>query len=133
MLSKALGMAHTYGWPKSLTLRNSGALSTASWWQTFLSHWQPVVAYRRQPRLLAEFDALLLNLRKQGLNLRTLFMPPISRVSAGPLAVLPARTTLKSGGCWMWTRCRRVMRAHLHDTLNLDELAAQFKLSLSLR
>jgi AraC-like DNA-binding protein len=82
-----------------------------------------------QPRLLAEFDALL-NLRKQGLNLAH-FIYAAHQLQAllASLAVLPARTTLKSGRVLDVDAVQAVMRAHLHGSLNLDELAAQFKLS----
>ncbi len=82
-----------------------------------------------QPRLLAEFDALL-NLRKQGLNLAH-FIHAAHQLQAllTSLAVLPARATLKSGRVLDVDAVQAVMRAHLHDSLNLDELAAQFKLS----
>lgn len=82
-----------------------------------------------QPRLLAEFDALL-NLRKQGLNLvHFIHAAHQLQVLLTSLAVLPARTTLKSGRVLDVDAVQAVMRAHLHGTLNLDELAAQFKLS----
>ena len=82
-----------------------------------------------QPRLLAEFDALL-NLRKQGLNLAHFVHAAHQlQVLLTSLAVLPARTTLKSGRVLDVDAVQAVMRAHLHDSLNLDELAAQFKLS----
>jgi AraC-like DNA-binding protein len=82
-----------------------------------------------QPRLLAEFDALL-NLRKQGLNLAHFIHAAHQlQVLLTSLAVLPARTTLKSGRVLDVDAVQAVMRAHLHGSLNLDELAAQFKLS----
>lgn len=82
-----------------------------------------------QPRLLAEFDALL-NLRKQGLNLAHFIHAAHQlQVLLTSLAVLPARTTLKSGRVLDVDAVQTVMRAHLHGSLNLDELAAQFKLS----
>ncbi|WP_431482485.1 AraC family transcriptional regulator [Pseudomonas solani] len=82
-----------------------------------------------QPRLLADFDALL-GLRRHGLN-------PLHFVHAAhqlqtlltSLAVLPARGVLKSGRVLDIDAVQAVMRAHLHDSLNLDQLAAQFKLS----
>ncbi|MFI8483037.1 AraC family transcriptional regulator [Pseudomonas sp. NPDC078700] len=82
-----------------------------------------------QPRLLAELDALL-NLRKQGLNLRH-FVYAAHQLQAllASLAVLPARVKLKSGRVLDVDAVQAVMRAHLHDKLNLDELAAEFKLS----
>ncbi|ARU87516.1 AraC family transcriptional regulator [Pseudomonas sp. M30-35] len=82
-----------------------------------------------QPRLLAELDALL-NLRKQGLSLRH-FIYAAHQLQAllASLAVLPARVKLKSGRVLDVDAVQAVMRAHLHGSLNLDELAAQFKLS----
>lgn len=82
-----------------------------------------------QPRLLAEFDALL-GLRKQGLSLPH-FIHAAHQLQAllASLAVLPARAKLKSGRVLDVDAVQAVMRAHLHDSLNLDELAAQFKLS----
>ncbi|BBP84742.1 MmsAB operon transcriptional regulator MmsR [Pseudomonas sp. No.21] len=82
-----------------------------------------------QPRLLADFDALL-GLRRHGLA-------PLHFVHAAhqlqtlltSLAVLPARGVLKSGRVLDIDAVQAVMRAHLHDSLNLDQLAAQFKLS----
>lgn len=82
-----------------------------------------------QPRLLAEFDALL-NVRKQGLNLAHFIHATHQlQVLLTSLAVLPARATLKSGRVLDVDAVQAVMRAHLHGSLNLDELAAQFKLS----
>lgn len=82
-----------------------------------------------QPRLLAEFDALL-NLRKQGLNLAHFVHAAHQlQVLLTSLAVLPARTTLKSGRVLDVDAVQAVMRDHLHGSLQLDELAAQFKLS----
>ncbi|MDV3441960.1 AraC family transcriptional regulator [Pseudomonas otitidis] len=82
-----------------------------------------------QPRLLADFDGLL-GLRKHGLN-------PRHHVHAAhqlqalltSLAVLPARGFLKSGRVLDVDAVQAVMRARLHEQLNLDQLAAQFKLS----
>lgn len=89
----------------------------------------PLLRIGVQPRLLAEFDALL-NLRKQGLNLAHFVHAAHQlQVLLTSLAVLPARTTLKSGRVLDVDAVQAVMRAHLHDSLNLDELAAQFKLS----
>ncbi|MGE8496370.1 MAG: AraC family ligand binding domain-containing protein [Pseudomonas sp.] len=82
-----------------------------------------------QPRLLAEFDALL-NVRKQGLSLpHFIYAAHQLQTLLTSLAVLPARAKLKSGRVLDVDAVEAVMRAHLHDTLNLDELAAQFKLS----
>lgn len=82
-----------------------------------------------QPRLLAEFDALL-NVRKQGLSLpHFIYAAHQLQVLLTSLAVLPARAKLKSGRVLDVDAVQAVMRAHLHDSLNLDELAAQFKLS----
>ncbi|MWV17901.1 AraC family transcriptional regulator [Pseudomonas sp. L-22-4S-12] len=82
-----------------------------------------------QPRLLAEFDALL-GLHRQGLNLAH-FIHAAHQLQAllSSLAVLPARAKLKSGRVLDVDAVQAVMRAHLHGSLNLDELAAQFKLS----
>lgn len=82
-----------------------------------------------QPRLLAEFDALL-NLRKQGLSLpHFIYAAHQLQALLASLAVLPARVQLKSGRVLDVDAVQAMMRAHLHDSLNLDELAAQFKLS----
>ncbi|WP_339514947.1 AraC family transcriptional regulator [Pseudomonas sp. RL_15y_Pfl2_60] len=82
-----------------------------------------------QPRVLAELDALF-NLRKQGLGLRH-FIYAAHQLQAllASLAVLPARVKLKSGRVLDVDAVQAVMRAHLHGSLSLDELAAQFKLS----
>jgi AraC-like DNA-binding protein len=89
----------------------------------------PLLRIGVQPRLLAEFDALL-GLRKQGLNLvHFIHAAHQLQVLLTSLAVLPARATLKSGRVLDVDAVHAVMRAHLHDSLNLDELAAQFKLS----
>jgi AraC-like DNA-binding protein len=82
-----------------------------------------------QPRLLAEFDALL-GLRKQGLSLpHFIYAAHQLQALLASLAVLPARAKLKSGRVLDVDAVQAVMRAHLHGSLNLDELAAQFKLS----
>lgn len=82
-----------------------------------------------QPRLLAEFDALL-TVRKQGLSLpHFIYAAHQLQALLASLAVLPARAKLKSGRVLDVDAVQAVMRAHLHDSLNLDELAAQFKLS----
>jgi AraC-like DNA-binding protein len=82
-----------------------------------------------QPRLLAEFDALL-GLRKQGLSLpHFIYAAHQLQTLLASLAVLPARAKLKSGRVLDVDAVQAVMRAHLHGSLNLDELAAQFKLS----
>jgi AraC-like DNA-binding protein len=82
-----------------------------------------------QPRLLAEFDALL-NLRKQGLSLpHFIYAAHQLQALLASLAVLPARAKLKSGRVLDVDAVQAVMRSHLHDSLNLDALAAQFKLS----
>ncbi len=82
-----------------------------------------------QPRLLAEFDALL-GLRKQGLSLpHFIYAAHQLQSLLASLAVLPARAQLKSGRVLDVDAVQAVMRAHLHGSLNLDELAAQFKLS----
>lgn len=82
-----------------------------------------------QPRLLADFEALL-GLHRQGLN-PAHFIHAAHQLQAllSSLAVLPARTTLKSGRVLDVDAVQAVMRSHLHGSLNLDELAAQFKLS----
>ncbi|MBS7661549.1 AraC family transcriptional regulator [Pseudomonas lalucatii] len=82
-----------------------------------------------QPRLLAEFDALL-GLRRQGLSLpHFIYAAHQLQSLLASLAVLPARAQLKSGRVLDVDAVQAVMRAHLHGSLNLDELAAQFKLS----
>ncbi len=82
-----------------------------------------------QPRLLADFDALLA-VHKQGLSLPH-FVHAAQQLQAilTSLAVLPARAKLKSGRVLDVEAVQAVMRAHLHGSLNLDQLAAQFKLS----
>lgn len=82
-----------------------------------------------QPRLLAEFDALLA-LRRQGLSLpHFIHAAHLLQGLLTSLAVRPARASLKSGRVLDIDAVQALMRAHLHDSLNLDELAAQFKLS----
>lgn len=82
-----------------------------------------------QPRLLADFEALL-GLQRQGLN-PVPFIHAAHQLQAllSSLAVLPARANLKSGRVLDVDAVQAVMRSHLHGSLNLDELAAQFKLS----
>lgn len=82
-----------------------------------------------QPRLLADFEALL-GLHRQGLNAAH-FIHAAHQLQAllSSLAVLPVRATLKSGRVLDVDAVQAVMRSHLHGSLNLDELAAQFKLS----
>lgn len=82
-----------------------------------------------QPRLLGDFEALL-GLQRQSLNVLP-FIHAAHRLQAmlSSLAVLPARVNLKSGRVLDIEAVQAVMREHLHDSLNLDELAAQFKLS----
>ncbi|QMV64998.1 AraC family transcriptional regulator [Pseudomonas berkeleyensis] len=82
-----------------------------------------------QPRLLGDFEALL-GLQRQSLNALP-FIHAAHRLQAmlSSLAVLPARVNLKSGRVLDIEAVQAVMREHLHDSLNLDELAAQFKLS----
>ncbi len=89
----------------------------------------PVLRIGVQPRLLAEFDALL-GVRRQGLSLPH-FIHAAHQLQSllASLAVLPARAQLKSGRVLDVDAVHTVMRAHLHGTLNLDQLAAQFKLS----
>lgn len=89
----------------------------------------PMLSIGLQPRLLAEFDSLL-NLRRQGLSLPH-FIHAAQQLQSllSGLAVLPARATLKSGRVLDVEAVQAVMRAHLHGSLQLDQLAAQFKLS----
>ncbi|MES2819828.1 MAG: AraC family transcriptional regulator [Pseudomonadota bacterium] len=89
----------------------------------------PLLRIGMQPRLLAEFEALL-DVRKQGLSLPH-FVHAAHQLQAllTSLAVLPARLQLKSGRVLDIDAVQAVMRAHLHGALNLDQLAAQFKLS----
>ncbi|OYT95636.1 MAG: AraC family transcriptional regulator [Pseudomonas sp. PGPPP3] len=89
----------------------------------------PILSIGLQPRLLAEFDSLL-NLRRQGLSLPH-FIHAAQQLQSllSGLAVLPARATLKSGRVLDVEAVQAVMRAHLHGSLQLDQLAAQFKLS----
>ena len=81
-----------------------------------------------QPRLLADFDALL-GLRRRPRPLRFVHAAHQLQTLLTSLAVLPARGVLKSGRVLDIDAVQAVMRAHLHDSLNLDQLAAQFKLS----
>lgn len=82
-----------------------------------------------QPRLLGDFEALL-GLQRQGLNAAPA-IHAAHRLQAmlSSLAALPARVSLKSGRVLDIEAVQAVMREHLHGSLNLDELAAQFKLS----
>ncbi|WP_417701436.1 AraC family transcriptional regulator [Pseudomonas sp.] len=82
-----------------------------------------------QPRLIGDFEALL-GLQRQSLNALP-FIHAAHRLQAmlSSLAVLPARVNLKSGRVLDIEAVQAVMREHLHGSLNLDELAAQFKLS----
>lgn len=91
--------------------------------------WTGVRRIGVQPRLLADFEALL-GLQRQGLN-QAPFIHAAHQLQAmlSWLALLPARAKLKSGRVLDVEAVQAVMRAHLHGSLNLDELAAQFKLS----
>lgn len=82
-----------------------------------------------QPRLLADFEALLA-VQRQGLN-AVPFIHAAHRLQAmlSSLAVLPARVNLKSGRVLDIEAVQAVMREHLRGSLNLDELAAHFRLS----
>lgn len=82
-----------------------------------------------QPRLLEDFEALL-GLQRQGLNAPP-FIHAAHRLQAmlSSLAVLAPRVSLKSGRVLDVEAVQAVMREHLHGRLNLDELAAQFRLS----
>lgn len=82
-----------------------------------------------QPRLLADFEALLA-VQRQGLN-AVPFIHAAHRLQAmlSSLAVLPARVSLKSGRVLDIEAVQAVMREHLRGSLNLDELAAHFRLS----
>lgn len=90
---------------------------------------QPLRRIGVQPRLLADFEALLA-VQRQGLN-AVPFIHAAHRLQAmlSSLAVLPARINLKSGRVLDIEAVQAVMREHLRGSLNLDELAAQFKLS----
>lgn len=82
-----------------------------------------------QPRLLGEFDALLA-LRRQGLSLpHFIHAAHLLQSLLTSLALRPARARLKSGRVLDVEAVQAMMREHLHDALNLDELAAQFRLS----
>lgn len=82
-----------------------------------------------QPRLLAEFDALL-GLRRQGLSLpHFIHAAHLLQSLLTSLALRPVRASLKSGRVLDIEAVQAMMRDHLHDALNLDDLAAQFKLS----
>ncbi len=81
------------------------------------------------PRLLAEFEALLA-LQKQGLSLpHYLHAAHQLQSLLSFVAVLPAQLTLKSGRRLDVEAVHSYMRQHLPDQLNLEQLAAQFKLS----
>lgn len=89
----------------------------------------PVWRIGVQPRLLAELDGLL-GVRRQGLSLpHFIHAAHQLQVLLTSLAVLPVRAQLKSGRMLDVDAVQAVMRAHLHGALNLDQLAAQFKLS----
>lgn len=90
---------------------------------------QPLRRIGLQPRLIGDFEALL-GLQRQGLNALP-FIHAAHRLQAmlSSLAVLPARVNLKSGRVLDIEAVQAVMREHLHGSLNLDELAVQFKLS----
>ena len=78
-----------------------------------------------QPRLLAEFDALLA-LRRQGLSLpHFIHAAHLLQGLLTSLAVRPARASLKSGRVLDIDAVQALMRAHLHDSLNLDEELAK--------
>lgn len=90
---------------------------------------QPLRRIGVQPRLLGDFEALLA-VQRQGLNALP-FIHAAHRLQAmlSSLAALPARVNLKSGRVLDIEAVQAVMREHLRGSLNLDELAAQFKLS----
>jgi AraC-like DNA-binding protein len=90
---------------------------------------QPLRRIGVQPRLLGDFEALLA-VQRQGLNAAP-FIHAAHRLQAllSSLAVLPARVNLKFGRVLDIEAVHAVMREHLRGSLNLDELAAQFKLS----
>lgn len=82
-----------------------------------------------QPRLRGEFDALLA-LRRQGLSLpHFIHAAHLLQSLLTSLALRPVRARLKSGGVLDIEAVQALMREHLDSTLNLDELAAQFRLS----
>lgn len=82
-----------------------------------------------QPRLRGEFDALLA-LRRQGLSLpHFIHAAHLLQSLLTSLALRPVRARLKSGGVLDIEAVQALMREHLDATLNLDELAAQFRLS----
>jgi AraC-like DNA-binding protein len=125
------GQAHAYGADAERPwtihwVHFDGALS-----EDFLRllGWIGVRRIGMQPRLMADFEALL-GLHRQGLH-PAHFVHAAHQLQAllSSLAVLPARTTLKSGRVLDVEAVRAVMRSHLHGSLELDELAAQFKLS----
>ncbi|MDG9928623.1 MULTISPECIES: AraC family transcriptional regulator [unclassified Pseudomonas] len=125
------GQAHAYGADAERPwtihwVHFDGALS-----EDFLRllGWTGVRRIGMQPRLMADFEALL-GLHRQGLH-PAHFVHAAHQLQAllSSLAVLPARTTLKSGRVLDVEAVRAVMRSHLHGSLELDELAAQFKLS----
>ncbi|MFT0702095.1 hypothetical protein, partial [Citrobacter meridianamericanus] len=67
-----------------------------------------------QPRLLAEFDALLA-LRRQGLSLpHFIHAAHLLQGLLTSLAVRPARASLKSGRVLDIDAVQALMRAHLH-------------------
>lgn len=82
-----------------------------------------------QPRLLSEFDALL-GVRRQGLSLPH-FVHAAHQLQSllTALAIAPLRGRQRSGRLLDVEAVQALLRAHLHETLNLDELAAAFNLS----
>ncbi|KES21805.1 MULTISPECIES: AraC family transcriptional regulator [Pseudomonas] len=82
-----------------------------------------------QPRLRGEFDALLA-LRRQGLSLpHFIHAAHLLQALLTSLALRPVRARLKSGAVLDIEAVQALMREHLDSSLNLDELAAQFRLS----
>lgn len=89
----------------------------------------PRLCLGMQPYLLAEFNALLA-LHRQSLNLPYFIHAAyLLRGLFTPLAVRPARADLRFERVLDTDAAQTLMRAHLHDSLNLDKLVTQFRLS----
>ncbi len=125
------GLPHTYGADPQRPWTLYWVHFTGEWVPEYLRPLgtAPIQRIGVQPRLLAAFDSLL-NVRREGLSLPH-FVHAAHQLQGilTSLAVLPARANLKSGRVLDVDAVQAVMRAHLHGSLNLDQLAAQFKLS----
>lgn len=82
-----------------------------------------------QPRLLADFDALLA-VRRQGLSLPHFVHAALQlQCLLTALAIQPILRRQQRGRPLDIEAVQALMRGHLHESLNLDELAAAFSLS----